>query len=116
MKVLAARSDEDVEVTLVVKGSPNAVKTLVNLVGAIQYNCQVGHSAMVGAFFDGDGADKISVDGLPDKLGADMAKACGSYGDSLLACIGPSTALSYNTRYDDNGNTLYDFKRVFPEA
>lgn len=85
--------------------------TLVNLLGAIQYNCDVGHSAVVGAFFDGDGADKVEIKGLPDNEGSDMAKAASDYNDSLMVQVGPHSAQAYA---DDNVGG-FSRKTVWPE-
>lgn len=87
-----------------ISGSPEAIQTITNLLAVIEWNCQVGHSATVGAFFDGDGADKITIEGIPDankKLGRDMAQACSSYGDDILARIASGTAAVLNTVYKE---------------
>ena len=84
---------------LTIEGTENAVQTLINLLAAIERNTQVGHSAVVGAFFDGDGHDKIRVLGLPANTGAEQANACSDYGDGLLALIGSNSAQVINERY-----------------
>jgi hypothetical protein len=71
--------------------------TLVNLLGVIQWNGRVGHSATVGAFFDGDGAGQVRIEGLPKGDYAEMAKELSSYGDGHLAEVGPSSARAWNT-------------------
>lgn len=102
------------KLTIEVEATPEAMTTLVNLLAAIEYNTQVGHSATIGAFFDGDGADKVRVSGLPKNEGAEMAKACSAYGDDVAAIIGTSTAHSLTDFYvdDQDGNTVKAFKRV----
>lgn len=110
------------KVTLTVEGTPEALTKLMNLLAAIQYNTGVGHSCTIGAFFDGDGADKIHVDGIPEanaKLGKDMASACSEYGDGLLAQIDTSTAHTLNARYVEySGDTveIVQRRKVYPEA
>jgi hypothetical protein len=90
-----------------VTGTPEALKTLTNLLAAIQWNTNVGHSCKVAAYFDGDGADKIRIDGLPDNLGADMAEAASSYGDGFMMEISAEKAWGHNYSFqegDDHGN------------
>lgn len=104
---------------LKIEATPEAMKTLVNLLAAIQYNTGVGHSCTIGAFFDGDGADKIWIEGLPDNLGKEMAAACSSHGDGVLAMIGADTAHTYNTQYEDVGGKSIETirkKSVYPEV
>lgn len=72
-----------------------AYKTIVNMLQAIEYNCGVGHSATIAGFFDGDGSDKITVEGLPEGSGRDMARAGCDYGDGLMLHIGPASAMAY---------------------
>jgi hypothetical protein len=104
---------------LKIEATPEAMKTIVNLLAAIQYNTGVGHSCTIGAFFDGDGADKVWVEGLPDNLGKEMASACSSHGDGVLAMIGPDTALTYNAQYEErDGQTIEILRKksVYPEV
>jgi hypothetical protein len=104
---------------LKVEATPEAMKTLVNLLAAIQYNTGVGHSCTMGAFFDGDGVDKVWIEGLPDNLGKEMATACSSYGDDVLARIGASTAQTYNEQYVElSGEAVHVLRKksVYPEV
>lgn len=94
--IVEADTAGDVEFNLSIKCNQSGYRTLINLLGAIQYNCDVGHSAVVAAFFDGDGADKVKILGLPDNNGKEMAEACGTYGDDLMALIGIEHATAYN--------------------
>lgn len=90
-------------------------KTLVNLLGVIQWNCGVGHSAISAAFFDGDGADKLRIEGLPEGDYEAMAQALSSYGDGLMGCVGADVATAYNENYLGNGQSVYRTKQVWPE-
>ncbi len=65
---------------LTIEGSGEAFDTLVNLLAAIQWAGGAGHSGKFGCFIDGDGADKIRIEGLPPNQGGDMANATCSYG------------------------------------
>lgn len=112
-KRLLATSGE-VELNLKIRCSGDAGLTLINLLAAIEYNTNVGHSCTIGAFFDGDGADKISIEGLPDNKGKDMAEACGNHGDDLMAHIGDYSASVYNTSYNDTGEQVLRRKTVYP--
>jgi len=100
---------------------PETLQTLINFLHVVQYNGQVGHSALVGAFFDGDGAGQIHIDGLPnDKDAISMAKALGEYGDGHLAEVGPYSARGWNTAYPDGVEipdeyTCVRSTKVFPE-
>lgn len=66
--------------TLQIEGSGEAFDTLVNLLAAIQWAGSAGHSGKFGCFIDGDGADKIRIEGLPPNQGSDMARATCEYG------------------------------------
>lgn len=119
MRILASKPAE-VEMNLTIKGTPEAMRTLSNLLGAIQRNTGVGHSCVHAAFFDGDGADKISIDGLPDdSVGSEMAAACSSYGDGFCAMFGANTAVVYNTGYAETAEgpqQTIRSKEVWPEV
>lgn len=121
MRILPVKSDEtarrsDKGVTLELKiycSTEETALTLSNLLAAIAHNTAVGHSATVGAFFDGDGHDFIEVKGLPENTGRDMAAAASDYGDGMLAEVGPHSAMVYNTRYDKiNGEEVQIVKRT----
>jgi hypothetical protein len=98
-----------------VKCSESVYDKLINLLAAIEYNCNAGHSVQIGAFFDGDGSDKVEIDGLPFNYGRDMADACANYGDDLFALIDSKTAIVYNTRYLENDVPTYKITEVYPE-
>jgi hypothetical protein len=68
------------KMNLTIEGSGEAFDTLVNLLAAIQWASGAGHSGKFGCFVDGDGADKIRIQGLPPNQGADMANATCSHG------------------------------------
>jgi hypothetical protein len=65
---------------LKIEGSGEAFDTLVNLLAAIQWAGSAGHSGKFGCFIDGDGADKIRIEGLPPNDGSKMAQATCEYG------------------------------------
>lgn len=121
---LAAKLDgrDTKKVQLTLEGTPEALNKLLNLLGAIQYNTGVGHSCMIGAFFDGDGADKIYVKDLPDpnkEIGKDMAAACSDRGDGLLAQIDVSKAFAYYTTWsevDGKQVELLQKSTAYPDA
>lgn len=104
------------ELNLNIKFSNSDIyKTVINMLAAAQWNCAVGHSGTVAAFFDGDGSDKIEIEGLPENDGADMANAASSYGDGLMMHIGPSSAMAYNDIYSDDGAIKgYKSTKVWP--
>jgi hypothetical protein len=114
-KVTADLDGRDtVKLSLQVEGTPDAVKVLVNLLAAIQYNTNVGHSCTIGAYFDGDGADKLRFEGLPENDGKEMAEACGNYGDGLMAQIGLDIALAFNTTYTEDHQQMVRQTKVWP--
>ena len=112
-RLLLADSEETV-LNLTIKCKGEAALTLINLLGAIQYNTQVGHSCVIGAFFDGDGADKLEIEGLPENEGSKMADACSNYGDGLLALIGPTSATTYNIGYNEQNEEILRKQNVWP--
>lgn len=105
-------------VTLNIKAvcsSKEAALTLSNLLAAIQRNCDVGHSATVGAFFDGDGADHVQFTGLlPENEGAKMAEACGNWNDGLFAEVSAHSARAHNTTYETDEKRIYHVRSAWP--
>jgi hypothetical protein len=96
--------------------SMEAYKTLVNMLGVIQWNGGVGHSAVTAAFFDGDGADQVKIDGLPEGPYKEMAQALSSNGDGFMGMVDAERATAYNTisdyfRYE---GTTVKAKIVYP--
>lgn len=116
IKVLAA--PELQTLNLEIKAAPEMMTTIVNLLGAIQWCGQVGHSAVVGAFIDGDGADFVEFKGLPKNDGPEQAAACSDRGDGVLAKIGPYTATAFSSTYKDIGGETFQVlhsKKVWPK-
>jgi len=75
---IAAAADE-VEVSLKLIGKPECVERVMSLLGMIAFNGAIGHSGIFGISWDGDGSDKIKVEGdLPDHR--DAWNACTNYG------------------------------------
>lgn len=66
--------------TVTIEGTAEAFDTVVNLLAAIQWAGGAGHSGKFGCFIDGDGADKIRIEGLPENQGGEMANATCAYG------------------------------------
>lgn len=120
---LAAKLDgrDTKKVQLTLEGTPEALKTMLNFLAAVQYNTGVGHSCVTAAFFDGDGADKIAVEGIPKEnleAGKAMATACSDQGDGLMAMVGSDTAVAYATTYHElDGKTVQvvHSTKVYPE-
>jgi len=95
------------------------MRSLVNFLGAVAWCGQVGHSATISMFVDGDGAGSLRIEGLPAtdlKLGAAMAEAASNHGDSLMVEVGPSSASAYSTQYDEQDRTYYTRTCVFPKS
>lgn len=109
---LADKDEQTLNLTIKCRG--DAYFTLINLLGVIQWNCDVGHTATVAGFFDGDGADKIQITGLPKGDYTEMAQALSDYGDGLMAEVGPSSAVAYNSKYISETQKEYTRKRVWP--
>lgn len=114
-KRLAARDTKVLNLTITCSG--DTYTTLVNLLGVIQWNCGVGHSATVGAFFDGDGADQMTIEGLPEGEYQAIAEAISSYGDDVAAIVGPNSGSVWNTVTEAGPDTkMFRKKQVYPNA
>ncbi len=80
IEVAAIEGRDTKTMTLTIEGTGEAFDTLVNLLAAIQWAGSAGHSGKFGCFIDGDGADKIRIEGLPPNQGGEMARATCEYG------------------------------------
>ena len=103
---LAGYDAETLDLRIV--ATPEAMKTLVNLLAAIQYNTNIGHSVMLASFFDGDGQDKVSFEGLPENLGIEMSDAAREMGDGYMQSIQSDVAFAHNYRYQDGDHNGSD--------
>lgn len=102
------------KVTLTIEGSGEAFATVINLLGALQWAGSAGHSGKFGCFFDGDGADKITIEGLPDNQGSDMARATCEYGGDYEIFHATSAWCESGVRTEDNPTGVRS-TRVYPE-
>lgn len=68
--------------TVTISGEPEKVNRVLALLAMIQFNGHVGHSGIFGISWDGDGSDKIDIDGLKQVFidNKDGINACTSYG------------------------------------
>lgn len=98
---------------LTIEASGEAFDTLVNLLAAIQWAGEVGHSGKFGCFIDGDGADKIRIEGLPENQGADMANATCSYGGDYEIFHAMGAWCESGVRTEDNPTGI-KVTRVWP--
>lgn len=98
---------------LEIECSGDAYLTLVNLLGVIQHNCGVGHSATVAAFFDGDGADFVRIKGLPDGEYREMAEALGAYGGSFEE-VHAHQANVHSVKYNEKDERILTTRKVYP--
>lgn len=88
-----------------------------HMIAAMKWCGDVGHSAVVATFIDGDGAAHFDLDGLDSELqavGSKMAEAASDYNDSLMALIGPNVAQAYSQRYAETGPQQFTRKTVYP--
>jgi len=73
---------ETVEATITLTGSPECVRRILTLLAMIETNGGNGHSGTFGISWDGDGNDKISINGIEDvkKESAEGIRSCSEYG------------------------------------
>lgn len=115
IKQLAVLDGRDTQkMTLTIEGTEEALKTVANLLAALQWAGSAGHSGKFGCFFDGDGADKISIEGLPDNVGADMANATCAYGGDYEIFHATGAWCESGVRTEDNPTGMR-VTRVYPE-
>jgi hypothetical protein len=77
---------------LKIECSGDAYDTLVNLLSGIQLACAWGCSRSWSAFFDGDGADHLTIKGLPKVDAKAMFDDALGYGNDII--VGPSSVQS----------------------
>jgi hypothetical protein len=78
-KDFMVEADDKVSVDIKLTGNKACVERVLSLFGMIQFNGNVGHSGVFGISWDGDGSDKIKVEGpIPDHKEA--WNATSSYG------------------------------------
>jgi len=106
-EILSEASKDVITVEVKLIGTPACVERVMSLLGMIQYNGAVGHSGIFGISWDGDGADKIKIEGpIPDHRKA--WNATSSYG-GYVEIMGEG-GKSYVVRGTDIST-----KRVYPE-
>ena len=114
---LQARSSKyEAEVTLTIKGNADVVERVKALLFTMGWASGVGHSGFFGTDVDGDGADRLYVEGLSkdeEKEYAKLANALSDYGGHVEA-IGGAGDSAYCL--DNNRNEPY-LKRttVYPK-
>lgn len=77
------RKPDDMDAKVKLSGSKECVRRVQRLLACIEYNGGVGHSGTFGIAWDGDGADKIRIDGLPKDIDHKQFEAQSNYGGEV---------------------------------
>jgi hypothetical protein len=101
--------------------SEEMMQRFLNWLGAARWCGDVGHSATIAMFVDGDGADQMRIEGPGVekllKLGGEMAQGGSDNGDGLMLEIGHTSALGYYTvRPDAPDATAYKRIVAYPPS
>lgn len=107
MKInIALSAEPDVEKTITLKGSQNAIDRILAFLGMLQYNGAVGHSGTFGLGWDGDGSDKLESTELEPIIALYKAgyEACSSYGCSIEYMGDLGSFYAANFAKDDSGS------------
>ncbi len=83
IKISLSKAKPEAERTVVLKGSQECVDRVATFLGMLVYNGNIGHSGVFGLGWDGDGSDKLDVDGIDDAVNKDGYAACGAYGGDV---------------------------------
>ena len=106
------KKDTDTKVEITLEGAPEAVRRILRLLACIEYNGSVGHSGLFGISWDGDGADRIRIKGLPKDIDRKQFGAMSNY-SSILEYVGEGEKC-YITKIDRDTGTPTNI-RVWPE-
>ena len=69
IEVALKKADENEDsYTVTISGRSDAVRHLLAFMKIIEYNGNVGHSATFAMGWDGDGADQVTISGLPEDI------------------------------------------------
>jgi hypothetical protein len=77
------RDRQTTEVTLTLRGEFGAVDRVLGLLSMLVLNGNWGHSNVFGVGWDGDGHDKLEIDGLDTAPYKDIVERLGSYGGDV---------------------------------
>lgn len=77
------RKPDDVDAKVTLSGSKECVRRVQRLLACIEYNGGVGHSGTFGISWDGDGADRIRINGLPKDIDRKQFEAQSNYGGEV---------------------------------
>lgn len=70
----ATKREGEVTKTYKITAKPEILKRVEAFIAHLQYVGNIGHSGLFAMGFDGDGSDKMTVEGIPDykKLGVEV--------------------------------------------
>jgi hypothetical protein len=98
IKQMELAAQETKKLTLEIECSGEAYETLVNLLAGIQLAGNWGCSREWTVFFDGDGADHLSIKGLPDLDANAMFEDALGYGSDII--VGPYSVRTRSNPYE----------------
>jgi hypothetical protein len=107
------RKPDDVDAKVTLSGSKECVRRVQRLLACIEYNGGVGHSGTFGITWDGDGADRIRIDGLPKDIDRKQFEAQSNYGGAVEVVGEGETCFVLDNSTDPNYPYLKS-RRVWP--
>lgn len=110
MKISISK-EEEITRTVSITGKPEVVNRVLTLLAMIEYNGAVGHSGNFSIAFDGDGSDKIKLEGVDDvrKQNKDGFNACSGYG-GMVEIVGENGKFFVTTKDRD-----VELKKIYPK-
>lgn len=109
--------DQEITAKVTITGSQECVERVLALLYLVDHNGKVGHSGTFAIGWDGDGSDRVNIEGFPDDLAKkfnELANTLSSYGGQVeqvgQGCTG------FVLSGDLEGSHYLKSKRVYPET
>jgi len=63
-KLIKEDYNNEMKITITLNGNENSIMSTLAFLKVLEYNGNIGHSAMFGMWFDGDGSDQFKITGI----------------------------------------------------
>lgn len=97
---------QDTELKITLRGSEECVQRVKALLALISLNGGWGHSGIFGISWDGDGADKLQIEGFDPAEFKDLAQALGDGGRSVEYVCEGGIGRTFSSK-EGTSKTLY---------
>lgn len=116
VKALAYGEEPEVTRTITLTGTPERVQRVINLLLMVRNFGGWGHSGTFGIAWDGDGSDKIQVEGATreeEAIAHDLCEATSRHGGEI-EIVGDNNSSFVGRSVDDDGYLHLRWTKVHP--